>query len=70
MYFQVHEVYYNEAGRPDGMTLHPIHIGGDSLEDIEWTLDKIQESLKRPILWGDDRFPEEFKDKQIKTKTE
>jgi|688.fasta_scaffold178623_2 hypothetical protein len=60
MYFEVYEVYYDKDGKPDGYTANPITIGGDSLEGLRWTADRIKEALSKPILWEGDRFPEEY----------
>jgi hypothetical protein len=59
-YFQIHEVYYDEDGKPNGYTANPITIGGDSIDGLRWTVDRIKECLEKPILWGDDRFPEVY----------
>jgi hypothetical protein len=62
-YFQLHEVYYDDDGIPDGATKNPITIGAETFGGIEWTVDKIKECLEKPILWGDDKFPQEYKKK-------
>jgi hypothetical protein len=60
-YFNIHEVYYNnKTKQPDGYTANPITIGGEDIEALKWTINKIQESLEKPILWGDSRFPVEY----------
>lgn len=60
VYFEIHEVYYNGIGIPKCYTEKAITVGGDSVEGILWTLDRMKESLAKPILWGGDKFPEEF----------
>jgi len=60
VYFNIHEVYYKD-GIPDGYTANPISVGGESIKSIRWTLNKMKECLKKPILWGDERFPQEYK---------
>ena len=62
IYFQVHEVYYNEDGVPDGYTENPITIGGEDTESVGWTIDKIMEGYTKPVLWMGDRFPEKFEE--------
>jgi len=62
-YFQLHEVYYDENGVPNGATKNPITLGAESFEGLEWTVDNIKECLDKPILWGDSRFPQEYKRK-------
>ena len=58
VYFQIHEVYYNEDGVPNGYTKNPIHVGGESLKAITWTLNKMKESRSKPILFAGDKFPQ------------
>jgi len=58
--FSIHEVYYDEFGNPINHTIDAISPKGDSIEDLKWVLDKMQESLKHPIL-SYENFPDEFK---------
>ncbi len=60
VYFQLHEVYYKDEV-PEGYTSKPITIGGETLKDIKWKLNKIQEAAKKPILWAGEKFPSECK---------
>ena len=60
IYFDIHEVYYDADGKPDGYTKNPILVGGENIKDIKWTLNKMKECLKKPILWGNDKFPEVY----------
>lgn len=60
IYFQVHEVYYDKDGVPNGYTANPIIIGGESLEAIKWTSYRIKEATKKPILWEGYKFPNEY----------
>lgn len=59
--FAIHEVYYDKNGKPDGMTKNPIRVSGESIEALRWYMDKMKLALEKPILWGDDRFPQEYK---------
>lgn len=61
-YFQIHEVYYDKKGVPDGYTKNGVSVGGNDLKEIIWVLDKMKECAKKPILWEGDKFPEEYKD--------
>lgn len=61
VYFKIHEVYYDVEGVPDSYTADAISIGGESLKDMKWTLDKMQECLSKPILYAGDKFPKEYK---------
>lgn len=57
----LHEVYYDKDGKPDGMTKNAIRVSGESLEALNWYIDKMKLALEKPILWGDERFPQEYK---------
>jgi hypothetical protein len=61
IYFQVHEVYYDDEGKPHAHTANAVSIGAESLKDIKWTLNRMKEALKKPILWAGDKFPNEYK---------
>ncbi len=56
--FNIHEVYYDERGEPNGYTENPVSIGGDDIKSLRWQLNKMKECLKKPILYCGDRFPE------------
>jgi hypothetical protein len=60
IYFQIHEVYYDDSGTPNGYTENSVSVGGESLKDIGWTLNRMKECLKKPILWAGDKFPSEY----------
>lgn len=57
---QIHEVYYNSKGKPNGYTANPIFVNGESLKDIKWTLKQMKKCLNKPILSGNN-FPKEYK---------
>jgi len=59
MYFQIHEVYYDKDGKPDGYTANSVSVGAESLDGINWVLDKMKECTNKPILLADD-FPNEL----------
>ena len=59
IYFQIHEVYYDNEGKPDGFTKDGISVGGDSLESLSWVLERMKECLDKPVLSYSD-FPNEF----------
>lgn len=56
-YYAIHEVYYDEAGVPTNVTASPSAIMEESVEDIAWTLERIQKSLKLPVLDYEEDFP-------------
>lgn len=59
MYFQVHEVYYDDKGKPESYTANGVSVGDDSLEGINLILDQMKECSKKPILSIED-FPNEY----------
>ena len=63
MYFQIHEVYYDKEGKPDGYTANGVSVGAESLDGINWVLDKMKECLEKPIL-SVENFQETFKTKE------
>ncbi len=68
VYFEVHEVYYDDEGKPNAATKEAVRIGSDDIEGIRWQINRIEECLQKPVLWGDDRFPQEYKTKENGTK--
>lgn len=62
VYYQIHEVYYNDNGTPNSYTKNPITIGSDDIEGIKWQLEHIPKCLEKPILSVKD-FPNEYKNK-------
>lgn len=61
VYLQIHEVYYDENGLPNGYTKNPVSVGGEDLKAITWTLNKMLEAKKKPVLWDGELFPQEVK---------
>jgi len=57
-YYEIHEVYYDKTGKPDGYTKNAT-VGSESIEGIEWSLEKMKECLSKPILSAEN-FPDEF----------
>lgn len=49
-YFEVHEVYYNDAGVPDSWTQEPVSIVSESLADMREELLMMLQALDTPIL--------------------
>ena len=62
LYYSVRSVYYNGDGVADGYSSVDATVMGDDLVGIGWTMKKMKEALKKPILWGDHRFPAEYKE--------
>jgi hypothetical protein len=63
-YFQIHNVHYTND-IPDGCGELPVPIGSETLKGIQWTLNRMQEALKKPVLWAGEKFPQECKIKYI-----
>lgn len=59
MYFMVHEVYYDKEGNPVSYTTNGVSIGGNDLEGVQWVINKMIESTKKPIL-SVENFPKEY----------
>ncbi len=61
IYFEIHEVYYDENSIAVSYTENPVSVGSDTIKGITWTLYKMLQCRKKPILWAGERFPEECK---------
>jgi hypothetical protein len=48
--FQIHEVYYNEAGEITAISENPVAPAGESLEELAKDLEHYAEALKKPVL--------------------
>lgn len=59
--FKIHEVYYNEDGTPDASIVESCKMEIEDATDFRFMLIRMLECLDKPILWGDGRFPEEYK---------
>jgi len=51
------EVYYDDSGNPDGLIDDGVVIQSETVQGLEWVLDRMQEALKKPVLerdgpWG------------------
>jgi hypothetical protein len=51
-WYAIHEVYYDRDSKDlvQGWTENPVRVIGDSLEDLRWTLEKMLESLDKPVI--------------------
>ena len=49
-WFTIHEVYYKDNMDIEGYTKETISVGGNSIEDLRWTLEQMIKSLDKPIL--------------------
>jgi len=49
-WYGIHEVYYDEKGRPDMCTQDTIGLQEESIEDLEFIINKTREALSHPVL--------------------
>ena len=49
----IHEVYY-VGGKPTGVTVHPVAISEESIEDLEETILRIRNCLQEDVLQYED----------------
>ena len=59
VYFQIHQVYYNEEGKPAGYVESPASVGSKEVKGVRRILNKMPECLEKPILWAGKKFPNE-----------
>lgn len=59
-YFQVSEVFYNDAGQPVGYT--SADVSGETMEEVLLTLQRFTEAVKHPILNAETDFIGEFEE--------
>lgn len=52
--YGIHETHYNENGKPYAITEEPITISADTIEGLEWQLNKIKKCFEKPVLTKDD----------------
>ncbi len=49
-YYGIHEVYYNEEGKPTAMTENAVDVGGDTKSEIKSVLNGMKRALSKKIL--------------------
>lgn len=59
VFFQIHEVHY-KMKKPVMYSESNTGVCGESYEDINWQISKIQECLNKPVLDGDN-WPKIYK---------
>jgi hypothetical protein len=59
-YFMIHEVHYDKDGNPEAYTEKGVPVGGNSIKDITWVLNKMLACRKKPILSAGKNFPTEY----------
>lgn len=50
----IHEVYYDEAGKPNGYAEQPAQVlsfdDGGNQRELAWVLDRMRDALAKPVL--------------------
>lgn len=59
---EIHEVYYNKDGQPDGYTANSVGPWGSTRKELQESLQRMNECLNKPFLWGDEKFPQIYND--------
>lgn len=49
-WFQIHEVYYDDQGRPEAYTENPVPVYGDTIDEMRTTLERMRLALDQPVL--------------------
>jgi hypothetical protein len=44
--YGIHEMYYD----PEGYTMNPVPVAGDSVEDLRWQLKRMLTALECPVI--------------------
>ena len=63
IFLAIHEVYYNEKGKPERYSQECAIVIGSDIKDLKWQLNKMLLYLDKPILLAGENFPKEFKTK-------
>lgn len=67
LYFEIHSVYYDKDGKPNGFGEPGSTVYSDCIKGIKWTLKVMKEAAKKPVLWGDKgKFPKKYKNEKKK----
>jgi hypothetical protein len=48
--YAVHEVYYDEDGKPTSYTKEPVFPCGDTLEELQQEIERFAEAARNPVL--------------------
>ena len=48
-YYQIHEVHYTN-GVPHSVTINPITVGGENIDEIKWTLEKMLMATGKEVI--------------------
>lgn len=63
VFLEIHEVFYDgeDESKATTCTVNAVTVGAEDVDGVKWSLEMMAEALDKPILWADDRFPEEYK---------
>lgn len=59
--FDIYSVYYSDEGIAHSCSATPAQMASEDMEDLLGTLKLLKEATTKAILWGDERFPAEYK---------
>jgi len=65
IYFEIHRVFYDKNKKPEVYAIGSSSVGAESIKGIKWVLNRMKDCIKKPILWGGDKFPKEYKKNKI-----
>lgn len=57
-WYAIHEAFADSKGRVWGITKEPIHVGGDSVEDVRWALQHMLKDIDRFPVLNEEDVPE------------
>lgn len=49
-YYMIHSCYYDKDGNPNGLSMEPVKIGGETIIEIMEEIEKFKVALTKPIL--------------------
>lgn len=58
-YLRINEVFYDDTGKARHYA-ELKNIQSDSVKGLNWVLNKMKLAFKKPVLWAEAKFPEEF----------
>jgi hypothetical protein len=59
-FYQIHEVYYDAKGEPNGYTERNVGPVGEDMAALMWAHKKIEAAFVKPILMAGRHFPKEL----------
>lgn len=67
IYFEIREVHYDD-NKPTAYSAVTAKLFSDTTDGLAWQIKEMRSCLKKPVLWGDDKFPQIYKPKKISKK--